>query len=90
MIDWVKKQLTVETTIGYMRVQLYRDDEGKAWRLATYHHRDSAMNFSRPLRTRDVEIAKKRALKFLIEVMTDKRDGIDAWLKQMKASVDEV
>ncbi len=36
------------------------------------------------LRTQRIDTAKKRACKKLIEILTDQRDTIDAWLKQLK------
>jgi len=87
-MEWARHSNgSVQTTIGYTRVELWRKDQGASWNLATYNLRDNAMNYSKRLRTRDLTAAKRRAMKFLIEVMEDQRDCIDEWLIQMRESI---
>ncbi len=84
---WVEYQDgSVQTTFGYTRVTLWRSDVGKAWTLTTYNDTDSSLSMDKKLHARDLGKAKKRALKFLIALLTDRRDTINAWLKQMKKS----
>jgi len=88
MIEWARhRNGSVQTTIGFTRVELWRKDTGKSWSLATYNLRDNAMNFSKGMRTRDLEKAKRRALKFLIATFEDHRACLDSWLSQMRESL---
>jgi len=79
-----KTSKTCETVLGYTRVQLYRDDLDSSWRLATYNMHDSTMNFSKALRTKDLEEAKRRAAKYLLEILADRADTVEVHAAQLK------
>ena len=86
---WRRQQSgSVETYVGYTRVELWREDVGKSWQLATYNENDKSLHLSKNLHTRSIDKAKRRAIKFLVANFIDRRDTISAWLKQMRDFLD--
>lgn len=86
MIDWAESGADWVTTIGYARVQLWRP-QGKGWHLSIYNHHESFLLRNAPacsLRTRRIDVAKKRACKCLIKELLDHRNTINAWLLQLE------
>ena len=94
-MDWVERTTSSGyeshvATVGYTRLELYKPKPDKGYTFATYSMYDSALNWSRALRTKDLEAAKHRALKRLRQYFVDKRDDYDNLISQVNDGMSEI